>query len=237
MVARAVKRASGSRNDETRVATRRALKAFRRESSELLEVYSRSALVRTVSGAGSLEAVAAAFRAALAPHCVFVLGGPGSGKGTQCARIVAEFGYTHLSAGDLLRAEVTRGSAQGASITACISAGALVPVSVTLALLQQAMRAAPRGARFLIDGFPRALDQAIPFEAAIGAPRFVLSFDCPEPVMRARLLARGATSGRADDNAEVIGKRFRTYVEQSLPVLSHYGVQVGHGCTREGALR
>jgi adenylate kinase family enzyme len=82
---------------------------------------------------------------------------------------VAEHHFNHLSAGDLLRAEIARGSAQGASIKGIIERGQLVPVDVTLALLRQAMRSS-RGVKFLVDGFPRAMDQAAAFEAAVTTP-------------------------------------------------------------------
>ena len=85
---------------------------------------------------------------------VFVLGGPGAGKGTQCARIVEEYGYVHLSAGDLLRAERKSGSPQGDLIESYIRDGRIVPVEITCGLLVAAIRA-NGGKRFLVDGFPR----------------------------------------------------------------------------------
>lgn len=75
---------------------------------------------------------------------------------------------------------------------------------------------------FLIDGFPREIDQAETFESQITACRFILFFDCPESVMEERLLNRGKTSGRTDDNAETIKKRFHTFVNASLPVIEKY---------------
>lgn len=99
---------------------------------------------------------------------IFVLGGPGSGKGTQCAKLVEEFGFEHLSAGDLLRAEQARpGSKYGKLIADYIKAGEIVPQEITLALLEQAMRES-NGNRFLIDGFPRKMDQALSFETQVG---------------------------------------------------------------------
>jgi adenylate kinase (isozyme 1 subfamily) len=158
-----------------------------------------------------------------------VLGGPGSGKGTQCEKLVRDRGYVHLSAGDLLRDEVKSGSELGQECQRIMKEGKLVPPQVIIRLLREAMEravaAAPTGALpvdILIDGFPRALDQAGMFERSILAPEIVLFFDCPEEVMEARLLKRGETSGRADDNAETIRKRFRTFVEQSLPVVESY---------------
>ena len=164
---------------------------------------------------------------------VFVLGGPGAGKGTQCAQLVRDYGFTHLSAGDLLRAEQERpGSEFGALIRDYIKNGQIVPMEVTVQLLENAMAAAvdPSGSgalagkkgKFLIDGFPRKMDQALHFEKAVCPARLVLFFDCPEDEMERRLLERGKTSGRSDDNAESIRKRFRTFIETSMPVVNYY---------------
>ncbi|KAK4648202.1 bifunctional uridylate/adenylate kinase [Podospora bellae-mahoneyi] len=159
---------------------------------------------------------------------LFVLGGPGAGKGTQCANLVNDFSFHHLSAGDLLRAEQDRpGSQYGQLIQDCIKNGAIVPMEVTVALLENAMadaiaKSGSKKARFLIDGFPRKMDQAFQFEKVVCPAKLVLFFDCPEQVMEGRLLERGKTSGRADDNAESIRKRFRTFVETSMPVVEYY---------------
>jgi UMP-CMP kinase len=162
---------------------------------------------------------------------VFFLGGPGSGKGTQSANLVKSYGFVHLSAGDLLRAEQERaGSQYGDMIREYIREGKIVPMEVTVALLSNAMADSlassppPAGtkARFLIDGFPRKLDQAVFFEATVCPSELVLFLDCPESVMESRLLKRGETSGRADDNAESIRKRFRTFVETSMPVVDDF---------------
>jgi UMP-CMP kinase len=162
---------------------------------------------------------------------IFVLGGPGAGKGTQCAKLVEKYGFSHLSAGDLLRAEQDReGSEFGDLIKDYIKNGLIVPMEVTIKLLENAMKAeldasgATKG-RFLIDGFPRKLDQAHKFEETVCTAKLVLFYDCPEETMEARLLERGKTSGRADDNAESIRKRFRTFIETSMPVVDYYETQ------------
>ncbi|KAJ4297214.1 bifunctional uridylate/adenylate kinase [Collariella sp. IMI 366227] len=157
---------------------------------------------------------------------LFVLGGPGAGKGTQCARLVRDYHFKHLSAGDLLRAEQDRpGSQYGQLIRDCIKDGAIVPQEVTIALLENAMRetiTATGNKKFLIDGFPRKMDQALKFEEVVVPAKLVLFYDCPEAEMERRLLERGKTSGREDDNAESIRKRFRTFIETSMPVVDHY---------------
>lgn len=74
----------------------------------------------------------------------------------------------------------------------------------------------------MITGFPRKLDQAHAFERSVVPSKFTLFFDCPEEVMEKRLLNRGKTSGRADDNLESIKKRFKTFVETSMPVVKEF---------------
>ncbi|KAI4168929.1 MAG: hypothetical protein LQ348_007403 [Seirophora lacunosa] len=161
---------------------------------------------------------------------IFVLGGPGAGKGTQCANLVRDYGFKHLSAGDLLREEQDRPESEfGSMIKEYIANGKIVPMEVTVQLLENAMTdyiqkrpEGEKGARFLIDGFPRKMDQALKFEEVVCPSQFTLFFDCPEDVMQERLINRGKTSGRTDDNAESITKRFKTFVELSMPVVDHF---------------
>uniref|UniRef100_A0AAV1T6T2 UMP-CMP kinase n=1 Tax=Peronospora matthiolae TaxID=2874970 RepID=A0AAV1T6T2_9STRA len=161
----------------------------------------------------------------LTKKILFVLGGPGAGKGTQCTKLVERFGFVHLSAGDLLREERQSGSANGQLIDNMIKEGQIVPVMITLSLLQQAMVKSGRDL-FLIDGFPRNFDNLQGWQEAMPEDEFhvegVLFFDCNERVMEQRLLERGKTSGRSDDNAEAIRKRFRTYLDSTMPVIRHY---------------
>ncbi|KAI9674487.1 MAG: hypothetical protein M1817_001825 [Caeruleum heppii] len=162
----------------------------------------------------------------------FVLGGPGSGKGTQCAKLVDEFGFTHLSAGDLLRAEQDReGSEVGELIRGNIKEGIVVPMEITVGLLETAMKEAlteSEGMKekgqgmFLIDGFPRKMDQALHFESSVCPSLFTLFFACPEDILETRLLNRGKSSGRADDNIDSIKKRFKVFVETSMPVVEYF---------------
>ncbi|ODV60300.1 UMP-CMP kinase [Ascoidea rubescens DSM 1968] len=156
---------------------------------------------------------------------VFVLGGPGSGKGTQSVLLVKDYGFVHLSAGDLLREEQSfPGSENGKLISEYISEGKIVPERIIIELLLNSIqRNFDKGnKKFLIDGFPRKMDQALTFERKIAESSFILFFDCPEEVLETRLLERGKTSGRTDDNLASIKKRFRVFAETSLPVVNHY---------------
>ncbi|KAG8998708.1 UMP-CMP kinase [Tulasnella sp. JGI-2019a] len=169
---------------------------------------------------------------------IFVLGGPGVGKGTQCANLVRDYGFVHLSAGDLLRAEQNReGSEFGELIKKNIREGTIVPMEVTIKLLENAIKDAldkphpnevgwedGRG-RFLVDGFPRKMDQAVKFDEDVCPSSYVIFFRLTEEIMLERLTERGKTSGREDDNEESIKKRFRTFEETSMPVIDYYRQQ------------
>ncbi|KAI5072288.1 hypothetical protein GOP47_0012394 [Adiantum capillus-veneris] len=152
---------------------------------------------------------------------IFILGGPGCGKGTQCKHMVKDFGYTHISTGDLLRNEVKSGTNIGKEVEALMKAGKLVPNNITIGLLENAIRSS--GCKhFLIDGYPRSLEQAHAFEEKIGKPGVVIFLSCSTSTMEKRLLERGKTSKRTDDNVEVIKLRFETYQKESKPVIDYY---------------
>eukprot|EP00568_Trieres_chinensis_P006956 CAMPEP_0183302690 /NCGR_PEP_ID=MMETSP0160_2-20130417/8380_1 /TAXON_ID=2839 ORGANISM="Odontella Sinensis, Strain Grunow 1884" /NCGR_SAMPLE_ID=MMETSP0160_2 /ASSEMBLY_ACC=CAM_ASM_000250 /LENGTH=250 /DNA_ID=CAMNT_0025465493 /DNA_START=22 /DNA_END=774 /DNA_ORIENTATION=- len=181
------------------------------------------------------EKVSAAAKASADPYTVvFVLGGPGAGKGTQCDLLRDRLGWAHLSAGDLLRAERASGSELAEVINAKISAGQIVPSEITVRLLQNAMekeRGESGNKKFLIDGFPRsegnvkAWDEAFADGSAV--VKKVLFLDCPEDIMTGRLLERGKSSGRNDDNLDVIRKRFETFRKESMPVVERYEGEEG----------
>ncbi|KAH8404254.1 hypothetical protein KR215_002455 [Drosophila sulfurigaster] len=160
------------------------------------------------------------------PKVVFVLGGPGAGKGTQCSKIVQRFQFTHLSAGDLLREERAReGSQFGQLIEDYIRNGQIVPVEVTCSLLENAMKNSGK-TRFLIDGFPRNQDNLDGWNRQMDGKadmQFVLFFDCAEDVCVERCLGRGQSgSGRSDDNMESLKKRIQTYNNDSLPIIKFF---------------
>lgn len=95
-------------------------------------------------------------------------------------------------------------------------------MEITIRLLQAEMIKNDSKDGFLIDGFPRQLDQAKEFEKIIGTARCVLYYECKEDILEQRLLERGKTSGREDDNIDTIKKRFRTFLEASYPVIEYY---------------
>eukprot|EP00922_Rhytidocystis_sp_ex-Travisia-forbesii_P009407 GHVS01013702.1.p1 GENE.GHVS01013702.1~~GHVS01013702.1.p1 ORF type:complete len:218 (-),score=35.26 GHVS01013702.1:108-761(-) len=167
------------------------------------------------------------------PVVVFVLGGPGSGKGTQCSRISKQFGFVHISAGDCLREErSTPGSEYGPMINKHIKEGSIVPVAVTVKLLMKKMKSSGwDGGKFLIDGFPRNQDNLDGWhevmtpdkgDKSIVDVRICLFFDCEQNEMERRLLERGTASGRLDDNPETIRKRFSTYVTETVPIAEYF---------------
>jgi UMP-CMP kinase len=157
---------------------------------------------------------------------VFVLGGPGAGKGTQCDLIIKDFPeFKFFSAGDLLRAERASGSSLAGIINAKIDNGQMVPASITVDLLSNAMASCPPGSKFLIDGFPRNMDNVTVWDERIGEAcdvKFCLFLDCPEEVMINRILERSKTSGRTDDNIDILRKRFKAYENETMPIVNDF---------------
>ncbi|KAL2940734.1 UMP-CMP kinase 3 [Bienertia sinuspersici] len=143
---------------------------------------------------------------------VYVLGGPGSGKGTQCSKIVQHLGFTHLSAGDLLQTEVNSGSQTGKMIQEFKKEGKLVPSEVIVKLLQQAMQQSGNR-KFLIDGFPRNE------ENRLAAEKMVLNFFAC--FLYAGEFCTEIREG-VDDNIDTIKKRLKVYHESTLPVIDHF---------------
>jgi len=161
---------------------------------------------------------------------IFILGGPGSGKGTQCELIVEQYKCLHLSVGDLLRKEREKeGSEHAKLIEETLIAGKIVPVELSLGLLTEAMDEAANKSEtlgapiFLVDGFPRNFDnidgwiRLMPEKSCVFGS---LVYDCPIKELERRILSRGETSGRSDDNIESARRRFRTYEKETVPVVN-----------------
>ncbi|XP_076359912.1 adenylate kinase isoenzyme 1-like [Tachypleus tridentatus] len=158
---------------------------------------------------------------------IFVIGGPGSGKGTQCAKIVEKYNYTHLSTGDLLRDEVNSGSERGKRLEETMQRGELVSLDEVLQLLKEAIQRHLKTSKgFLVDGYPREVEQAIRFEKEVCKCSFLLYFDVSDGTMTKRLLQRGISSGRVDDNETTIKSRLQTFHSHSQPILDYFGDKV-----------
>lgn len=159
------------------------------------------------------------------PNVVFVLGGPGAGKGTMCELAQSQLGWTHLSIGDLLRAEREAGGPSADAIEKIIAAGELVPNEITVKLLKDTMEKLTRTtgkSNFLLDGFPRSLSNLEGWYDAFGQdtelPK-MLYFECPYPVLEKRIMARSKYTGRSDDNVESLKQRFDTFKQETLPTV------------------
>ena len=153
---------------------------------------------------------------------IFVLGGPGSGKGSLCTLIQDEFEYVHLSAGDLLRAETRISGPVSNIIDKTISQCGVVLGEITVGILSKAMKSS-KGTHFIIDGFPRNLENLLAWYNTMTETTvvpFVINLDLKEEDLLARFLERGKSFERtADDSTDMIINRSTTFYQDTLPVL------------------
>ena len=140
--------------------------------------------------------------------------------------MVKKYGYTHISSGDLLRAEVASGSKRGQKLEKLMKRGLLVPNNIVLDLIKEKMLAEVKSSKgFLIDGYPRQVDQGVEFETEIVPCSLVLYINASDKTMKERLLSRGKSSGRSDDNEESIKQRLRVFHDATEPVIAYYDKQ------------
>ena len=159
-----------------------------------------------------------------------LFGPPGAGKGTQSAFLVDHYGLVHLSTGDIFRANIRGGTELGKLAQSYMDAGALVPDDVTIRMLEAEVDAHPDAGGFIFDGFPRTAAQAEALDRFLGGKGMpvtaMVALAVPDEELRARLLKRGETSGRADDaTAEVVERRIAVYKAETAPVADHYAAQ------------
>ena len=157
---------------------------------------------------------------------IVIFGAPGSGKGTQSARIVEKYGLNHISTGDVLRAEIAAGTELGKTAKALIDNGQLIPDELMIGILAAKLDTLAGGNGVIFDGFPRTIAQAEELKKMLVARgqdvTAILELDVPEDELMDRLLKRGQASGRADDNEETIKKRLVVYAEQTAPLKDWY---------------
>lgn len=157
---------------------------------------------------------------------IVFLGPPGSGKGTQAKLLAERLKVPAISTGDILRAAVRERTPLGLQAQAIMEKGELVSDSLIVALIRERM--AGRDARdgFILDGFPRTLEQGRALEAMLSEVGESLSaavnFEVPEAVLVERMLGRAGAEGRADDRPETIRERFRVYREKTEPLAGFY---------------
>jgi adenylate kinase len=157
---------------------------------------------------------------------VLMLGAPGSGKGTQGARLADRYGVPHLSSGELLRAQVAAGTEFGRTAERAMRRGDLIADELVIAIVLERVLGPNAGNGFVLDGFPRTVPQAT---AAYEVARrhgitlnSVVLLDLPLDLLTARLTARGEQSGRADDTLDTIRHRIEVYLDQTLPLVDYY---------------
>jgi len=155
-----------------------------------------------------------------------IFGPPGSGKGTQAARIEREFGMAHLSTGEILRSEASHGSAVGKEAARIMAAGDLVPDDLIDRIVASRLGRTDAATSVLLDGFPRTIEQAKALDRMLRQlgrkVDYVVALDVPEPLLVDRLLHRAAVEGRADDTREAIMERMHEYRARTAAVLDHY---------------
>ena len=173
-------------------------------------------------GCGGSSAVANAVTGGKA-RVVFVIGGPGSGKGTQCTKIKDEFNYNHMSTGDILRNVVK--NKQGSTwqaLEADMKEGRLIPSDKLISYVKLGI-VASKNKKILLDGFPRNkenIDEWNKQMKDVADVVAVVYFEVPDEIMKQRLLGRN--EGRADDNEETIAKRLETFNAETKPVIDTY---------------
>jgi adenylate kinase len=156
------------------------------------------------------------------PVDVVFFGPPGSGKGTQASRLASALGIPQISTGDLLRANVVRGTELGKVAKPIMESGALVPDDLVTRMLKERIEEPDASTGALFDGFPRTVPQAEALERLLEEEgrslTAVLFIDVPDPVIVERLVKRAVIEGRSDDTPETVAARLRTYREKTEPL-------------------
>lgn len=158
---------------------------------------------------------------------IVIFGAPGSGKGTQSARLIDKYGLYHISTGELLRDHIRRGTELGRTADAFISKGQLIPDDLMIRILDDTLEREAKGKRGVVfDGFPRTIPQAEALKELLRKRgtdlHAVIGLEVPEEELVDRMIKRGKDTGRADDNPETIKNRLKVYHDQTHPLRRYY---------------
>ncbi len=155
---------------------------------------------------------------------LLIVGPPGAGKGTQAAMIARALGIPHVSTGEMLRAQVGRGTELGKRAKVIMDAGELVPDEIVIAMVKERLAETDAGCGFLLDGFPRTAAQAeaLDREVADRPLEMVLSLEVGAEEVVRRLLKRAEIEGRSDDTEETVRNRMAVYRTQTEPLIAYY---------------
>lgn len=161
---------------------------------------------------------------------IVLFGPPGSGKGTQSAKLIEKYGLVHLSTGDILRAELAAQTELGKEAKRYMDKGELVPDHVVIGMIGRKLDKNGKVNGFIFDGFPRTISQAEALDTLLigrnTSITLMVALEVPHEELVKRLLNRGKESGRTDDqNVEVIENRIRVYHRETAPVIQYYEAQ------------
>jgi adenylate kinase len=162
---------------------------------------------------------------------LILFGPPGVGKGTQATRLAETHNMIHISTGDMLRAAIAEGTALGKTAKTFVESGGLVPDDIIIGLVGEVLESKPETKGFLLDGFPRTLEQARALDELfheLGVSEVqIIMLAAPEQELIDRMVKRGLEQGRKDDTAETIRHRLEVYNAQTEPVKSYYEARHG----------
>ena len=157
---------------------------------------------------------------------IVIFGAPGSGKGTQSDKMIEKYGLNHISTGDVLRAEIKKGTELGKTAASYIDNGQLIPDDLMVSILATVYDSFGDHKGVIFDGFPRTIPQAEALKQMLSERgdkvAAMIELDVPEDELMKRLILRGQQSGRADDNEETIKKRLLVYHSQTQPLIEWY---------------
>ena len=158
---------------------------------------------------------------------IVLFGGPGSGKGTQSAKLIDQYSLYHISTGEVLRDHMARGTELGKIAKEFIDKGQLIPDDLMVSILGSVLDSLPEGKSGVVfDGFPRTIPQAEALDRLLSDRGMlldaVIGLEVPDEELLARMIKRGKETGRADDNPATIKNRLDVYHNQTSPLLDHY---------------